>query len=53
MYGEPVMVFNWENVTEQEILKDERLWVPCDSDALDRLCEANLSKDWLAKKEEK
>lgn len=47
------MVVEWENTTEQEALEDNRLWVPCDSDAMDRLCNADLPSDWLIKKEYK
>jgi hypothetical protein len=43
------MVVEWENVTEKEILKDERLWVKCDADAMERLCDADIPTDWLTK----
>ena len=46
------MVLTWKNAEEYiECVKDERLWVPCKPDALDRLCKTDLPKDWLTRKE--
>jgi len=35
-----------------QLKADPKLWVPCASDAIERLCNSNIPKDWLIKKQE-
>jgi len=33
----------------KEMQSDQRLWVKCDADAMERLCDADIPTDWLTK----